>query len=170
MRHFQITDGAVGILRPPDEKSPGAFWGAKKYEKINVGEYKAIDNSEKVTGAMIIVTIVDTCLSSGDAVTTINDGTYTLGGEAINLFRNFPTHHTGVTTTLNINGGTFNKNPDDEISYIWNHQSDARYQAFMNFNGGTYNAIVYEDYAGHDDIRVSQAAVDGGLSAYSGNN
>lgn len=136
---------------------------------INGGNYKAIDESAPVSGAMIIVTIVDTCLYNGDAVTTINGGEFGLGGGAINLFRNFPTHNSDVTTKLVINDGIFNKNPEKN-TYIWNHQNGASYVSYMEFNGGTYYGIVYEDYFGQSDITVSDAAVEGGLLPYSGNN
>lgn len=137
---------------------------------INGGNYLANDASAPVTGAMIIVSIVDTCLYQGEAVTTINGGTYSVAGRAGNLFRNFPTHNANVSAKLIINDGTFNKNPDKEVSYIWNHQNNASYVTTMVFNGGTYNGVVYEDYYGQADITVTDAAIAGGLTAYSGNN
>lgn len=135
---------------------------------INGGNFKVNDTTVKVEGAWVIATIVDNCLYSGSAVTTINGGIFGLEGGAINLFRNFSTG-ADATTKLIINGGTFNKNPEKE-TFIWNQQNSASYKCFMEFNGGTYNGIVYEDYYGQSDITVTEAATAGGLAAYSGNN
>jgi hypothetical protein len=35
----------------------------------------------------------------------------------------------------------------------------------MTFNGGQYDGVVYEDYFGQTDIKVTDAAVTGGLTA-----
>ena len=137
---------------------------------LNGGNYLANDISTPVSGAFIIVSVVDTCLYQGHAVTTINGGTYSLAGNAVNLFRNFPTHFVNASATLIINDGVFNKNPAKSISYIWNHQVSASHVGVMEFNGGTYNGIVYEDYFGQADVTISDAAIIGGLTAYVGNN
>jgi len=133
---------------------------------INNGNYSLNDISESVSGSWIISTIVDTCLYSGKATTTINDGTFSINGASINLFRNFPTS-TGATTTLTINGGSFKANPNKTTSYIWNHQGSAKHLSYMNFNGGIYDSnIVYEDYHGQSDITVADGVE---IKPYSGN-
>lgn len=134
------------------------------------GTYSISDDSPAALSGWIIVDIVDTCLYSGTATTNIYGGTFSIGGRAINLFRNFPTSNHAMTI-LNIYGGTFIGNPDKTTSYIWNHQSASTANSSkMNFEGGTYTGnIVYEDYHGQGDITVSEAALAGGLSAYSGN-
>jgi len=137
---------------------------------INGGSYEVADSTVKVAGAQVVATIVDSCLYAGDAVTTINGGEFAVTGNAINLFRNFPTHNVNVSTKLIINDGTFIGNPE-KLTYIWNHQNNGTYITQMEFNGGTYvNNVVYEDYFGQTDIFVSDAAAAGGLNSYSGNN
>lgn len=134
---------------------------------LNGGSYNAV--CKEAPSGWIVVAVVDTCLYSGSAVTTINGGEYTIGGKASNMFRNYSTG-TAASTKLVINGGSFTKNADKELTYIWNQQNGANYVCVMEFNGGTYEGIVYEDYYGQTDVTVSEAAANGGLVAYSGNN
>ncbi len=132
---------------------------------LDGGNYKIVDNSQKVEGAMIITTIVDTCLGSGEAITTINGGSYTLTGSSINLFRNLPTS-ASATCRLVINDGTFHKNTE-KTTYIWNQQLNANHKSYMTFNGGTYDGILCEDYLGNDDIQIATGIT--GLTIYNGN-
>lgn len=135
---------------------------------INDGNFEVNDTTVKVDGAMVIATIVDTCLYSGEATTTINGGTFQVKGAAKNIFRNYPTG-AGATCKLIINDGTFLKNPA-QTTYIWNQQNSADSKTFMTFNGGQYDGVVYEDYFGQTDIKVTDAAVTGGLTACPDNN
>ena len=138
---------------------------------INGGSFVLTDNTVKAEipePKFVIATLVDTCLYDGEATTTINGGNFQVKGSAINLFRNYPTGASGVCKLV-INDGNFLTNPD-KTTYIWNQQNSAASQTFMTFNGGTYDGIVYEDYYGQSDIKVTAAATAGGLTAYSGNN
>lgn len=134
---------------------------------LNGGSYKVTDSSVPANlpdPKWLITTIVDTCTGSGQATTTINDGTYQVVGASINMFRNFPTG-TGATTKLVINDGTFLKNPG-KTTYIWNHQGSAAHTSTMTFNGGTYDGILCEDYHGNDDVKIA-TGIDG-LTIYNG--
>jgi len=146
-------------------RSVATFANAGKLT-INGGNY-VLNDATSSDYTWIIAAIIDSYHYTGDSVATINGGTFQVTGNAINLFRNNSTGP-NATSTLNIYDGTFNKNPEKN-TYIWNHQSFTGAKDYMNFYGGTYNGIVYEDYYGQDDIYVSDAAIAGGLKAYSGN-
>ena len=114
----------------------------------------------------IIATIVDNRTNSKSCATklTIDGGTYSVSGEAINLFRNYPQQ--GGSATLIINGGLFKSN-NGATTYIWNQESGS-YLGELYFNGGTYETgVVYEDYNGQSDVHI---AVGVNIQGYSGNN
>ena len=137
---------------------------------IEGGNYKAVRTTNN--GAECVVAVIDNCPYDSEATVTINDGTFTTDGNgAPNIIRNWPIHANGKAT-LSINGGTFTQNDDRDPTYFWNKDDStpATLNSFMNFNGGTYvGNVVYEDYNGQSDITVTDAAIAGGLKAYSGN-
>ena len=131
---------------------------------LNGGTYNLTDNS--VGKTWIIATIVDnrTDSASCDTQLVINGGDYSVGGNAINLFRNYPQQ--GGKATLTINDGVFHANPDKATTYIWNQESGTN-PGLLNFMGGTFDAnVVYEDYNGQSDITVAPGVV---INPYEGN-
>lgn len=113
----------------------------------------------------IIATIVDnrTNNASCETTLTINNGTYSVKGDAKNLFRNYPQQ--GGSATLTINDGRFCANNGE--TYIWNQEA-ASYLGELYFNGGTYeDGVVYEDYNGHGDVHIAEGV---NIKAYAGNN
>ena len=114
----------------------------------------------------IIATIVDNRTNSASCVTklTIDGGTYSVSGDATNLFRNYPQQ--GGSATLIINGGLF-KSKNGATTYIWNQESKS-YLGELYFNGGTYETgVVYEDYNGQSDVHIADGV---NIQGYSGNN
>ena len=146
-------------------RSAAIFANAGKLT-INGGNY-ILNDSTSSNYTWIIAAVIDSYHNTGDSVVNIYGGTFQVTGNAKNIIRNNSTG-ANATSTLNIYDGTFNKNPEKD-TYIWNHQSFTGAKDYMNFYGGTYNGIVYEDYYGQDDVYVSDAAIAGGLKAYSGN-
>lgn len=131
---------------------------------INGGKYNLTDATEGKT--WIIATIVDNRTKNASCATllTINDGEFSIRGNAINLFRNYPQQ--GGSATIKFNGGVYKANPDKDTTYIWNQESRT-YLGELYFNGGVYDSnIVYEDYNGQDDIHIADGVV---IGAYSGN-
>lgn len=132
---------------------------------INGGTYHLDDASEGKT--WIIATLVDnrTRSTSSHATLTINGGEFSVGGNAINLFRNYPQQ--GGTATLKITDGVFKANPGKTTTYIWNQEAGS-YLGEMYFDGGVYDAnVVYEDYNGQSDIHVAPGVT---IQGYAGNN
>ena len=131
---------------------------------INGGTYTLTDSSEGKT--WIIATIVDNRTNSAacNTVLTINDGEFTVAGNAKNLFRNYPQQ--GGSATLTINDGLFHDR-NGAVAYIWNQES-RDYPGNLNFLGGTFDAgVVYEDYNGQSDVYIAPGVI---IDAYSGNN
>lgn len=131
---------------------------------INGGKYSLTDATEGKT--WIIATIVDnrTSNASCETLLTINDGEFSIGGNAINLFRNYPQQ--GGSATIKFNGGVYKANPNKETTYIWNQEAGS-HLGELYFNGGVYDSnIVYEDYNGQSDIHIADGVV---IGAYSGN-
>ena len=132
---------------------------------IEGGSYKLSDYTEGKS--WIIATIVDnrTSNASCEAVLTINGGEFVLGGNAKNLFRNYPQQ--GGSATIIFNGGEFQANPAHATTYIWNQEAN-NYVGELYFNGGVFaDGIVYEDYNGQSDIHFANGVV---VPGYAGNN
>ena len=166
-----VVNGEGNVQLATEDKDNGnisiAIFRNEGNLTLNGGSYKVTDSSVPANlpdPKWLITTIVDTCTGSGEATTTINDGTYQVVGASVNMFRNFPTG-TGATTNLVINDGTFLKNPE-KTTYIWNHQGSAAHTSTMTFNGGTYDGILCEDYHGNDDVKIA-TGIDG-LTIYNG--
>lgn len=114
----------------------------------------------------IIAAIVDNRTTSASCATklTINGGDYSVSGDAINLFRNYPQQ--GGTATLIVNDGEFHAN-NGATTYIWNQEAGT-YLGELYFNGGTYDSnVVYEDYNGQSDVHIANGVT---IHAYVGNN
>lgn len=129
------------------------------------GDDYHIDNTRN-DHTWIIATIVDNRTTSTSCTTrlTIDGGEYSVGGDATNLFRNYPQQ--GGTVTLIINDGTFKANESVTTTYIWNQESGS-HLGELYFNGGTYDTkVVYEDYNGQDDVHIAEGVQ---INAYSGN-
>lgn len=132
---------------------------------IEGGSYKLADYTEGKS--WIIATIVDnrTSNASCEAVLTINGGEFVLGGNAKNLFRNYPQQ--GGSATIIFNGGEFQANPAHATTYIWNQEAN-NYVGELYFNGGVFaDGVVYEDYNGQSDIHFANGVV---VPGYAGNN
>ena len=145
-----------------NNRSLAIFMNSGKLE-LNGGNYTVNDASEGKS--WIIATIVDNRTNSASCATelVINGGTYSVAGNAKNLFRNYPQQ--GGSATLTINDGLFND--AGATTYIWNQESGS-YPGVLNFNGGTYGAqVVYEDYNGQSDVNIAPGVV---INAYAGNN
>ena len=114
----------------------------------------------------IIAAIVDNRTTNASSATklTINGGDYSVSGDAINLFRNYPQQ--GGTATLIVNDGEFHAN-NGATTYIWNQEAGT-YLGELYFNGGTYDSnVVYEDYNGQSDVHIAAGVT---INAYVGNN
>ena len=132
---------------------------------INGGSYNLTDSTTGKT--WIIATLVDnrTSNASCNAKLTINGGEFSVGGNAVNLFRNYPQQ--GGTATIIMNNGTFKGLPENETTFIWNQEAGS-YLGELYFNGGSFDAnVVYEDYNGQADIHIADGVT---IHAYSGNN
>jgi len=146
-----------------NNRSLALFYNAGELT-INGGTYNVTDASEGKT--WIIATIVDNRTNNlnCNAKLTINGGDFSVGGNAINLFRNYPQQ--GGTAKIVINDGTFHAK-NGATTYIWNQESGS-YVGELWFNGGTYDAnVVYEDYNGQSDIHIADGVT---IQGYSGNN
>ena len=132
---------------------------------LNGGTYNM--NNVRNGKTWIIATIVDNRTSSAscDTVLTINGGDYSVSGDAINLFRNYPQQ--GGTATIKFNNGTFHGKDNGKLAYIWNQEAGT-HLGELYFNGGIYDAnVVYEDYNGQSDIHIADGVI---IQGYSGNN
>ncbi len=159
-------EGNINVSTEATEnnRSLAIFQNAGKLT-IEGGNYKLADYSEGKT--WIIATIVDnrTSNASCETVLTIKGGEFSIGKNAINLFRNYPQQ--GGTAKIFFEGGKFNKNPDKATTYIWNQEAGS-HLGELYFNGGVFEeGIVYEDYNGQSDIHFNNGVV---VPGYSGNN
>ena len=146
-----------------DNRSLALFYNAGKLT-LNDGVYN-MDNVRN-GHTWIISAIVDNRTNNKNCTTEleINGGDFTVSGDAINLFRNYPQQ--GGFATLTINDGVFHTN-NGATTYIWNQEAGSNVGE-LYFNGGSFeNGVVYEDYNGQSDVHIADGVT---IQGYSGNN